>query len=367
MYLNSEYFEKYVTETGIKPQTAKRYKTSLARYSAFHGMKFDELIEEAMQEEDDKIPLRKRKIKSRILSFRTFLLNETDLKSSTVKKYMANILALYRYNDIELPDITPIKNQDDVIEVTYYDLPTRNHISKAVEFAGILVASLILFMASNGAARAECASLTVGEFLEACKGYYNKETIPEINEELFYTKEDIVPTFNIYRKKTSKRYYTFCTPQATHAILKWLMLRLDTCEMNKNNPDPDVEKEITWDSSLWNLNTRQISYHFERLNNFLKFGHGKDGYDFFRPHMLRKFNASNLGLDKESIGLIQGRSKNNLHATYIKTNPEKLKQRYMAVMENVTIGEYAKKEVIHEDITLNINLNFYGQEYGVQL
>ena len=366
MCLDSEYFEKYVTETGIKTKTANRYKTSLERYSTFHGMKFDEIIEEAMDEEDKKIPLRKRKIKSRILSFRTHLLNETGLKSSTVKKYMSNILALYRHNDIELPEIAPIKT-NDVPEVTYYDLPTRDHISRAVEFAGILIASIILFMASNGAAREECASLTVGEFIDACRGYYTKETIPEIIEELFYSKEDIVPTFNIYRKKTSKRYYTFCTPQATHAILKWLMLRLDICEMNKNSSNPDVEKEVTWESSLWNLNPRQISYHFERLNDILKFEHGKDGYDFFRPHMLRKFNASNIGLDAETIGLIQGRSRNSLHATYIKTNPEKLKQRYMAVMDNVTIGEYAKKEVIHEDITVNINLNFYGQEYGVSL
>lgn len=38
----------------------------------------------------------------------------------------------------------------------------------------------------------------------------------------------------------------------------------------------------------------------------------------------------------------------------------------MNAMENVTIGDY-RKQIIHEDITVNINLNFYGQEYGVSL
>lgn len=39
----------------------------------------------------------------------------------------------------------------------------------------------------------------------------------------------------------------------------------------------------------------------------------------------------------------------------------------MCVMDNVTIGDHSKKEIVHEDITVNINLNFYGQEYGVSL
>lgn len=39
----------------------------------------------------------------------------------------------------------------------------------------------------------------------------------------------------------------------------------------------------------------------------------------------------------------------------------------MNVMDNVTIGEFGKKEVIHEDFTININLNFYGKEFGVDL
>jgi hypothetical protein len=69
-------------------------------------------------------------------------------------------------------------------------------------------------------------------------------------------------------------------------------------------------------------------------------------------------------LSQDYIDCIHGRSKDALHATYIKTNPEELKKIYMNVMDNVTIGKIGKKEIHHEDFTININLNFYGNEYG---
>ena len=53
---------------------------------------------------------------------------------------------------------------------------------------------------------------------------------------------------------------------------------------------------------------------------------------------------------------MQGRSRDKVHETYIKTNPEWLREAYKNVMGNVTIGEIGKKEIIHEDITVNINV-----------
>ena len=359
------YYEEFIKGRNLKKQSTKHYKTATNRYALFHDKKFDELIEEAMSEEDEKIPLRRRQIKARLLSFRTHLI-DSGLKSSTVKKYMQCLSTIYKYYDIEMPNLPRLKSKD-IIETTYFDLPTAEHIAMALDVAGIKVGSMILFMASNGTAREECANMTVGGFIEACTGYYTKETIPEIIEELYYSKEDIVPTFSMFRKKTEKKYYTFCTPQATRAICEWLLLRFKVCEVNKDNPDEKVEKEVLWESSLWNLDPKQISDQFARINKELKLGYGKDGFTFFRPHNLRKFNGSNIGLSQDNIDLIHGRSKDRVHAAYIKTNPENLRKIYMSVMDNVTIGKAFDKEIIHEDITLNINLNFYGKDYGVAL
>ena len=217
-------------------------------------------------------------------------------------------------------------------------------------------------MASSGAGRTECANMTIKDFLNACSRYYTAETLPEILEELNSCTEEIVPTFYLLRKKTNKMYYTFCTPECTNAIIEWLQLRLRIWEADTN----PKKIEINFNDSLWGLSKRQITYHLSNINDELNFGF-KGAYRFFRPHSIRKFHASNIGLSQENIDLIQGRSRDAIHATYIKTNPEQLRQTYINVMKNVTIGKIGQKEIIHEDFTININLNFYGKEYGVNL
>lgn len=71
-------------------------------------------------------------------------------------------------------------------------------------------------------------------------------------------------------------------------------------------------------------------------------------------------------MSDENIDLLQGRGKEGVRATYIKTNPETLKEIYVNVMENVTIGKITK-EIKHEEFTININLNFYETGHSVSL
>ena len=64
-----------------------------------------------------------------------------------------------------------------VSEITYDDLPTRKQIAMAVWISGIRVASLILFMASSGTGRTECANITIGDFIDVCSQYHTKNTM----------------------------------------------------------------------------------------------------------------------------------------------------------------------------------------------
>ena len=350
------YFERFINERNIQSQTINGYQTTVNKYTDFWNTDLDELIEEAMQQEDDGIPMRKRGIKRRLMDFRTHLVN-SDIKTSTVKGHMKKIRTIYKQFDIELPDLPALKD-DTIIETTYFDLPTKKHINMALEIAGIRIASLILFMASSGTAREESSNITIGDFITACDGYYTAETLPEILEELSGSIEPIVPTFNLLRMKTNKRYYTYCTPEATQAIVEWLQLRLKMAE----NPE-----ELTYETSLWGLTPRQITYHFTNINDELEFGFNKDGYRFFRPHALRKFNGSNIGLSEDNIDCIHGRTKDSVHATYIKTNPEELKKIYMNTMSNVTFGKIGQKEIRHEEFTININIMIMGSENGLTI
>lgn len=350
------YIERYGKEKGIKESTIKGYRTAVNRYTEYYDTTFEELINEAITEEDDRVPLKRRSIKTRLLQFRTHLLQETDWEISSIKTCITRLKTLYTYFEIEVPDLPALK--DNTPEITYLDLPNKKHINEAVKLSGVRMGSLILFMASSGTGRAECAELTVGDFIKACEGYYTETELSDILEELSTSIEPIVPTFSLIRIKTQKSYFTFCTPEATNAIVEWLLLKKELFEAN--------DKELTLEETVWGWNDRQISYQFAAVNDELQYGFKKK-YRFFRPHMLRKFHASNIGLSEENVDFLEGRSKNKLHATYIKANPEKLKQVYMDVMDNVTIGNLDKKEIIHEEFTININLNFYGQEFGVSL
>lgn len=347
------YFERFIDERDIKEATAKGYKTAVNKYCQHYNMTLEELINEAIQEEDDKIPKRARSIKTRLLKFRTHLVKETDLEISTIKAHITRLITVYNYFEVDVPDLPTLKNNEP--ELTYLDLPNKKHIKEAIQMSGIRISSLILFMASSGSGRSECANLKVKDLINACEGYYTETGLIEILQELDGSIEPIVPTFNLVRIKTQKSYYTFCTPEATNAMVEWLLLKNDILEENG--------EKLTMEDSIWDLTPRQMNYHFQIINDTLDWGFKKK-YRFFRPHTLRKFHASNIGLSTENIDFLQGRSKDRLHATYIKANPDKLKEIYIGVMDNVTIGGVDKKEIIHEDFTININLNFYGHEYN---
>ncbi|WP_296883479.1 hypothetical protein [uncultured Methanobrevibacter sp.] len=132
---------------------------------------------------------------------------------------MREISILYRYFDVGVPKIPKLKNSDEN-HLSYFDLPTKKQINIAINSTGIRISSLTLFMASSGTGRIECAMMTIKDFIDACSRYHTKKTLPEIINELHDCETPIVPTFTIIRQKNQKPYYTFCTPEASDAILK---------------------------------------------------------------------------------------------------------------------------------------------------
>ena len=83
----------------------------------------------------------------------------------------------------------------------------------------------------------------------------------------------------------------------------------------------------------------------------------KGKFRFFRSHVLRKYNASNIGMVSDDIDAIQGRSKNAVHEAYIKTNPRELKERYKKHMWRVAINpEWRNKMLVFD----KENMEKYG-------
>ena len=335
---------KYSQDRNIKKSTLDGYKSSLKKYVEFNEMSLDELIEEALNEEV--IPLKNQTIKKRLVNFRHYLLN-SNLTTKTARTYFSKIIAFYRHYGIEIP-ILPKVSYDKNYEINYFDLPNKRDIKQALDVSSILIKSIILFMASSGTAKAETLSLTVEHFINATIGYHHGGSLNEIINEL-ENKNNIVPSFYLKRIKTNKFYYTFCTPEATDHIIRYLKTR----------------KNLKLSDKLFDITDSSLSLKLRQINDNMGWGF-KGKYRFFRSHTLRKFNASNIGLSSEYIDLIQGRGKDELYTTYIKTNPKKLKSIYESAMHNVEILKSDTK-IKKEEFTIVINIFLSGKEYNILL
>ena len=204
-------------------------------------------------------------------------------------------------------------------------------------------ASGLLFPA--GTAKAETLSLTVGDFIKATEDYHNSGSIADILDTL--ENKSIVPIFYLKRIKTGKFYYTFCTPEATGYIIKYLKSR------------PALKKS----SKLFDYSTSAVTSKFREINDLNNWGF-RGSYRFFRPHALRKFHASNISLSSESVDELQGRGKSEVHDAYIKSKPEELKKKYKSKMANVCI---LKTDETLKDDEFNIYINVFVGDKTINL
>ena len=303
----------FTVTRNLKPITKKAYTTSLKLYTKVNSKSFASLLKEAESEENQKIRWKYRKLKQRLISFRNFL--TLNYKRSYAKITLSRIITLYRHFEIEIHDLPPqsAKNHNESPPITYNDLPDREIIKKALSKSDLFMKATILFMLSSGCARRETVNLTVNDLIEATKAYHESTDIYEVIRLL--EKENVIPTFRLKRQKTNKYFYTFCSPEATKYIFKYLKTR----------------KNLKGTDKVFNIHPETLNKRFKRLNDSLNFGKA-GSYTRFRPHMMRKFHASSLlndGLSISDINAMQGKTKNMTDESYFFENPEKLKEKYI--------------------------------------
>ena len=355
MMMSEELLKIFCSNRNIKYSTLKSYRSAIAKYEFFQDMDMGSLMDEAIVEEDEGISLKNRKIKSRLLDFRSFLL-DSGLAISTVRTYFSRIKTFYRHFEIELPYLNEIKFDEEYLS-SYFDLPTRGDIRNVCSISSNAFRALVLFISSSGCAKAETLSLTVGDFVKASDDYHDGGSIDDVLNCLI-GRRDIVPAFYLKRIKTNKFYYAFCSPEASHHIVKYLISR----------------KGLSLDDRLFDFTDSSLIYSFKKVNDKLNMGFvGR--YRFFRSHALRKFHASNIGLSADIVDELQGRGKSRVREAYMKTNPRRLKEIYIGAMHNVMvfddwIGECEKEDdcVIIENQVINVIINFTldGMDYRVE-
>ena len=357
---NSEVLEKFVFDRNLKNSTKREYKACIDKFTSLFNMGMKDLLAEAEAEEEEGIRWKKRKLKNRLIEYRSFLAK--DYYSSTVLGEISRIQTIYRHFGIEIHDLPKlsIKNLKTSKPVVFMDLPDKKIIKDALKIANPIMRAIILFQVSSGCARNETLSLSIADFMEATSEYHNGGSV----ENVLYTLKDrldVVPTFRLKRIKTGKYYYTFCTPEAVNEIISYII---------------GSNRELNPEDKLFDLSKEWMVAQFSNLNNKLKLG--KCGtFNRFRSHMLRKFHASQLynaenSLTLDEIDSLQGRSKNTVRTTYFMENPSNLKEKYIAAMDvlmiNSEVETYTVKSEAYEELEKEVeNKNEEVKQMGDRL
>ena len=311
--------------------TRKSYQMSVNIYCSFFDMNLHDLLQEAEEEESKGVKWKLSSLKRRLIEFRHYLL-ENYAYNSYVTIFNC-IINIYRYYDIEIYKLPKLNHKaiKKFRPLNFKDLPDKAVIREAINICSPLMKALILFMCSSGCAIQEATNLTINDYLKSIDDYTNKRDIFEAIDDI-KGRDDIVPTWNIWRQKTNKYYITYSSPESVTALNSYLISRNDPIDGN---------------SRLFKYHKQYMHKRFIEINNELGLGTvGDNGYNRFRSHMLRKFHASALyndGMSLDNVNDLQGKSKNKTDAAYFMINPEDLKYEYIKHLPAITINKEVEK------------------------
>ena len=321
--------EQFFNERNSSESTIYTYTRSVRYYQELTGYTIKECIDIADDEEYNNLRWKNTRTRKWILEYRDWLYQQYNV--STAQLYLTAILTIYRHFEITIPPLPYYskKGLKHTPPINYNDLPDRQILTECLKVTSPLVRSIILFMSSSGISRIDVLNLTIDDYLEATKDYHNhhdsvKYAIKDMRD------QDIIPTFYLTRQKTGEDYFTFCSHEACKSINTYLLTRTEI--LHRDRP-------------LFKINPRYINMIFERLNGYFQLG--KVGnYNRLRPHMLRKYHASQLaesGMSTDHINLLQGRKVNGVaYEHYIRIKPETLREEYIKALPYLVVEDVNK-------------------------
>lgn len=332
---NSAMFKKFVRRRNLSEGTKDGYLTVLTLYCNFNETKLEDLIKEAEDEEEAGIRLTKRKLKERLLDFHVHLY---DLKygNETAGVMMRKVKFFYKFQGIERPEYVE-PNKPLEAERGFEDIPTADHIRRAVEMSNLRNKSIILFMASSGSASKEMRTLTVKEYLRGTNESHGEFNGDDTNIQMALKKmdgdKDTVPIFKIVRHKKKQFYYTCITPEANQYIVNWLKTRDD----------------LTLEDTVFDISKDSVTEMFQILNDKMGLGWVENGKSrFFTSHQLRRWNGTTINNETFS-NKIHGRRPDSTTRAYNKLNPAEILKEYKNYQDKLTLFREYKTKVVKDE------------------
>ena len=322
--------EKFFKERNSSPSTQTTYTRSVKYYTKLTSHTLQECLDIADDEEYNNIRWKNTQTRKWILEYREWLYAEYNV--STAQLYLTAIITIYRHFEITIPPLPyySTKHLRKTPPINYNDLPDRDLLSEVIQGVSPVVRALILFMSSSGVSRIDVLNMTIEDYLEATSDYHNhddsvKLAIKEMRD------QDIIPTFKLRRQKTGQDYITFCSHEACKSINAYLLTRTDI---------------LTRERPLFKIHERYINMIFERISGDFQLEKMPNGYNRMTPHMLRRYHATQLaeaGMSTDHINLLQGRKVQGVaHQSYIRINPEQLRDEYIEALPHLVIEDVNK-------------------------
>jgi integrase len=290
----------------------------------------------ADDEEYNNIRWKNTQTRKWLISYREWLYEHYNV--STAQLYLTAIITLYRHFEITVPPLPyySTKHSRKTPPIKYSDLPDRQILSECLQVCTPVAKALILFMSSSGVSRIDVLNLTINDYLEATSEYHDhQESVKYAIKDML--EQDIIPTFQLRRQKTGQDYFTFCSHEACKSINSYLLTRTEI---------------LTKDRPLFKIHERYLNMIFERLNGYFQLGKMPNGYNRLTPHMLRRYAATQLaesGMSTDHINLLQGRKIQGVaHESYIRLNPETLREEYIKALPYLVIEDVNKYRTENE-------------------
>ncbi|KKG94958.1 tyrosine-type recombinase/integrase, partial [Methanosarcina mazei] len=326
-------------DKGAKERTKLTYIRTLVEFCKFIDKTPYEFIMECKYEKMNVPDIDDRKIKRYFIKYKNAI---SDNAPKTIQRKITTIKSFCQTRNIELP-FNEKKTKLALPKDENKHIPTREEIKEALQFANIRNKAVILLQASSGLASADVRNITVRQVKEGLD-------------------EDNIITFDLRRQKTGVPYITFCSPEATAAILAYMEYRnrppfantkekKDQYEKRRIRSDDDylfinlkiyTEYLYQFDEKYRYITDQEIQHAYRLIERSCEKQAPKGTHSYIRSHNMRKFFANtikNHGLDFITIETLLGHKVKGSLNNYTEVDIKLLKEQYMKVLPHLMILE----------------------------
>lgn len=309
--LLDESLENYASLRNYSKGSRRQFARAMMHHCNANEMTPMQLLEEAMVDEDNHIRMTIRKINTRLTKLKKHL---SDLAPITQKNVFNTVVHWYKMNDVQIPSAVRSNDKVTTLKENRY-IPTPDDIRLILEEAKTpRNKAIILVQISSGMGNAELLSIKREEFLEG------------IDYDTYIT------TLHPVRGKTQQPYTTFCSPEATKAVLYYL---------------EKYDGEM-----LFPLEEKGLIAVYRRITSRL-YEKQKGVYSKYRSHNMRKFfnnQMMNHGMPRDLVWFFSGRCENETQKAYVDYGDNYLKEQYMNFVKHVSVTEVVRDLLDHKEI-----------------